>query len=389
MAWRQVPTIIEQRIEFARRALRRQESMSALCAEAKISRPTGYYWLRQFVQYGTAGLANASRRPQRCPRQTPAEMEARVVALRRQRPDWGARKLKKLLRDEGVVLPVTTVHRILLRGGLVREQDRHAAAPGRFQRSAPNQLWQMDFKSPKGCGDGVGPLSVLDDCSRYVIVLAGPGSTQSEWVRARLEAAFRQCGVPDEMLMDHGVPWWNQQACHGWTRLTIWLMKQGIRCCFGRYRHPQTQGKVERFHGTLEAARRRRGLAGAELRQPWLDQFRHEYNWVRPHEALAMQTPASVWRPSPRAYNPAPVAWEYDEGVQVERVGAWGQLKVGERWWKINQALAGERVGLVWIEQRVLIYYCRTLVRDIDLAEQRSTAVDRCSLSAKTVKDVL
>ena len=154
-----------------------------------------------------------------------------MVELRQQRPDWGARKLQVVLADEGIHLPVITVHRILLRRGLVRPQDRFRTAVGRFERGAANQLWQMDFKSPVGWDAPVGPLSVLDDHSRYAIALDGTWSTQAAPVKQQLIAAFEQCGMPEEMLMDHGTPWWNMKAVTGWTWLTVWIMRQGKSSC--------------------------------------------------------------------------------------------------------------------------------------------------------------
>ena len=133
-------------------------------------------------------------------------MEERIAQLRRQRPDGGARKLQPLLRGEGIVLPVITVHRVLLRHGLVRPDDCRSQAWQRFERAAPNELWQMDFKSPKGCQQPVGPLSVMDDHSRFVIALEKTGSTRTEAVQERLEHAFLSAGVPEAMLMDHGTP---------------------------------------------------------------------------------------------------------------------------------------------------------------------------------------
>ena len=159
----------------------------------------------------------------------------------------GARKLQVLLAKEKVELTRSTIHRVLLRHDLVRDQDRHSQATSRFERSAPNELWQMDFKSPKGWNAAVGPLSVLDDHSRYLLVLQAVWSAHGELVREQLETAFASCGVPDAMLMDHGIPWWSARAPTGATRLTVWLMKQGIQLHWSGFRHPQTQGKVERF----------------------------------------------------------------------------------------------------------------------------------------------
>jgi len=229
-------------MRFVMWASRPGTTMRQACEEFQISRPTGYEWLRRYKAGGIAGVVEKSRRPLHSPTQTAVEIEQRVVELRQQRPDWGARKLQVLLARERVNLLAGTIHRILLRHELVREQDRHRPAVQRFEREAPNQLWQMDFKGPVGWNAPMGPLSVLDDHSRYAIALEQTGSTRAEPVRERLEEAFGRCGVPEEMLMDHGTPWWNMQAMTGWTWLTVWLMKQGIQLHFSGYRHPQTQG---------------------------------------------------------------------------------------------------------------------------------------------------
>ncbi len=154
----------------------------------------------------------------------------------------------------------------------------------------------------------MGPLSVLDDGEPLrAVALARTGSARGTAVRAQLEATFAACGLPDAMLMDHGCPWWNRQSRGGWTQLSVWLMRLGIRLYYSGVRHPQTQGKVERFHGALEMAAGDAGCRKPALRQDWLDDFRREYNEVRPHEALAMKTPASLWIPSRRPYNPNPL----------------------------------------------------------------------------------
>jgi transposase InsO family protein len=255
MPWRETG-VRDQRVEFVIR-VHRGESLSGLCREYGITRPTGYHWLCRFEQEGVAGMEERSRRPHVSPGQTCGEVEQRIVTLRWERPDWGARKLAVLLQREGIVVPVVTVHRVLVRYGLVWKQDQRHHATQRFERTAPNQLWQMDFKGHKGSTQeaSTGPLSVLDDHSRYLIALEQTGSTRYEPVRERLEDMFTRCGVPEEMLMDHGVPWFNTLAPSGWTRLQVWLMRQGIRCRWSAVRHPQTQGKVERFHGALERAR--------------------------------------------------------------------------------------------------------------------------------------
>lgn len=279
MGWKRMD-VREQRVEFAVEAMREEKTFQALCAAYGISRPTGYLWLNRYRKSGLEGIAEQSRWPRHSPGQTPWEQEQRVVALRLRYPDWGARKLQVMLAGEGVVLTSSTVHRILLRYDLVREQDRHSQANTRFERERPNELWQMDFKGPRNWHGKVGPLSVIDDHSRYAVALEPVTSTHGEQVREHLERAFTVCGLPEAMLMDHGTPWWSYNAVGGRTKLALWMMRQGIALHHGRIRHPQTQGKVERFHGSLARALERRGPT-ASGQEAWLKDFRWEYNHVR------------------------------------------------------------------------------------------------------------
>src|ERR1700680_2660133 len=318
MPWRTMD-VHEQRVEFVVAAIGKSQSFRSCAEEFGLPRPAGYLWLRRYQRQGVAGIAERSRKPHSSPRRTDAALEQRVRQVRLRYPDWGARKLQVVLWREGVELARNTIHRILLRHDLVKPVDQHPAALQRFQRQQPNELWQMDFKGPKGWPQPVGPLSVLDDHSRYLIALAANGNTQGEPVRQQLEEAFQRCGVPEEMLMDHGSPWWGHLAPLGYTKLSLWLMRQGIRLHWSRIRHPQTQGKVERFHGSLQRALTRRGIPGQDL-QAWLDDYRWEHNHVRPHEALNMKTPASIWNPSPRRYDPHPPRWEYSPGAWVLKV---------------------------------------------------------------------
>ena len=375
MAWRTMD-VREQRVRFVVAAQRREKSLSELCREFDISRPVGYEWLRRYEQDGIEGIAERSRRPQHSPRRKAAAIEQQVIALRRRYPDWGARKLRVLLAEQGVELARNTIHRILLRHALVRPEDQHQPATQRFERSRPNELWQMDFKGPKLWHQAVGPLSVLDDHSRYLIALQAVGSTRSELVREQLETAFLRCGVPEQMLMDHGVPWWSARSSGGMTELSLWLMRQGVELHWSRVRHPQTQGKVERFHGELQRALARRRVLVPDV-QAWLDEFRWEHNHLRPHEALGMERPANRWQPSERRYDPQPPRWEYPAGAKVLKVDSQGKLTLAGRNWQISGALAGEWVQVVKLGERRQVYYCATLVREIDLAIQRSTTVER------------
>jgi transposase InsO family protein len=375
MPWKAMD-VQEQRVRFVVAASRREKPLSVLCAEFGISRPTGALWAKRYAEAGLAGIAERSRRPRHSPGQTAWEDEQRVIALRLEYPDWGARKLEVLLRRRGVALTRSTIHRILLRYDLVRDPDRHTSAVQRFERQRPNELWQMDFKGPRNWPHAIGPLSVIDDHSRYVVTLAATGKMDGDLVRRQLEGTFESCGVPDAMLMDHGTPWWNWQSFSGRTQLSLWMMRQGIRLCWSGIRHPQTQGKVERFHGTLQRALDRRGGVGPQP-QAWLDSFRAEYNHVRPHEALAMRTPATVWQPSPKRYNPNPPPWEYPQHAWVLKVDCQGTIDLRGSRCRIGKTLAGGRVMIQPVEGRFLVFFCSTLVREIDPSNQRSTIVER------------
>jgi len=376
MAWR-TSKVQEQRMRFVVAASRKERSLTELCAEFDISRPTGYSWRKRYQAYGMAGMQEESRRPHHSPARTAGEWEKRVVELRRERPDWGARKIQHLLREEGIELPASTIHRIFLRYQLVRDGDRQPMALQRFERAQPNQLWQMDFKGPKGWNQPVGPLSVLDDHSRYALALENTGSTQAQGVQAVLERVFRESGVPEEMLMDHGTPWFNTQGRLGWSQFTVWLMDQDVSLRFSGYQHPQTQGKVERFHRSLTAALLRRGTPPDSERQIWLNRFRQEYNCVRPHEALQMKTPHQVWHKSPRPFRESSLGWEYPAGSEVKEVDRNGQFRLDRHRHYISKALAGREVGLLEVEHRILVFYRRTLICQLDPLQPRSIRVDQ------------
>ncbi|MGH9510944.1 MAG: integrase core domain-containing protein [Terriglobales bacterium] len=180
------------------------------------------------------------------------------------------------------------------------------------------------------------------------------------------------------------------KAGAGRTHLSLWLMKQGIQLHWSGIRHPQTQGKVERFHGSLQRAWERRGMP-QQRTQAWLAEYRWEHNHVRPHEALGMRTPATLWRPSLRRYDPHPPRWEYPEGSWVLKVDCQGKLDIRNQKWRISRALAGEWVRVVRVQQRMMVFYCTTLIRELDPGIQRSTIVERwipLSSTSQNVKDV-
>lgn len=377
MPWKETD-VGSERIRFVVEALREEETMRALCRRYGISRKTGYKWLRRFEQVGSLGeLQEHSRRPRRSPRQTDSKVEDRVVALRQQY-GWGSRKLRCLLEREGVRLGRATIDRILARRGLIGPPRRARPAVQRFERSTPNELLQMDFKGPYKLQNGSSclPLSLLDDHSRYALALAPLVSNHGVKVQQVLERSFERYGVPESMLVDHGTPWWSSTNGHGLTRLGVFLIRQGVDLVYSGIGHPQTQGKVERFHQTLGAWLRHHGTPDTQRGfGRALERFRREYNQERPHEALGLETPSHRYRPSARRYEPEPEPWAYPAGSEVHRLAENGCLYQTGRYHFVCHALGGRRIRLERFEERILISYRHMLIRELDTTTGRSLSI--------------
>jgi len=358
MPWKKM-SVDEQRMRFVVRAVSGKDGMAGLCREFGISRPTGYLWRRRYEEAGSfTALRERSRRPHHSPARTEVGKEERIAALRKE-TGWGAKKLHVLLREEqGVVVPVRTIHRILERRGLVPE-DVPAPALKRFARSAPNELWQMDSKGKYPVPEReCHPLSILDDHSRYVVGLYALSALTIGQAWPCLVETFRNYGVPQAMLMDRGSLWWSEQNGWGLTWLSVQLIGQGIRLLYGRICHPQTQGKVERFHRTLGVELRYRGLPTHWAEWPGLlAQVQLDYNQRRPGE---------LYQPSPRSYQDRPREWEYPAGSELKRLNTQGMLEDGGRRWFVCGSLAGQRVRVERIDCKLLVSYRHMYIREID-----------------------
>lgn len=376
MPWR-AKDVMQLRIEFVLRAAREEVPFSRVCEEFGISRRTGYRWMKRYREAGSVrGLAEHSRRPHGSPRKTPDGTEERVVALW-QRHGWGARKLQVKLAERGCELSEITVHRILKRRGLIRRPKRIGQAIRRFQRERCNELAQMDFKGEyRVQGGWCYPLTLLDDCSRYLLGLWALPSMSTEAVQETLRSHFRQEGMPESLLLDHGIPWWSSSSGHGLTRLSVWFIKQDIGLIWAAIRHPQTLGKAERFHRTLDERTRHEGipetLPGWEQ---WLPELRWEYNQVRPHEALEMKTPAQVYRrENLRPYQEDPPEWDYG-GALTGIVNSAGCVTWRSERYFVCEALVGERVRIDELDGLLIVTFRNTTVREVNLRTGESLGV--------------
>ena len=348
MPWK-VCAMSEIRREFVELALKSDSKMTELCTGFGVSRKTGYKWLKRYQGGGAIGLLDQSRRPESCPYRTSELMEQLVISLRLAHPAWGGRKLRRRLLDQGKleVPAASTITEILRRAGLL-SLERPQRDFQRFERAEPNELWQMDFKGHFELGGGgrCHPLTVLDDHSRYSLVLQGCLNEVGATVQQGLTESFRRYGMPQRMLMDNGPPFGDSRE-NPWTPLTVWLLRLGIRVSHGRPYHPQTQGKEERFHRTLKAevlqGRVFRDIAECQER---FDAWRPVYNYERPHEALEMAVPGARYRRSNRVYPEVLPEVEFSPNDAVRKVQSKGSFSFQGREWIVNTAFHGQCVGL-------------------------------------------
>ena len=368
MPWSEV-TVRDQREEFVRLASQADANVSELCRRFGISRKTGYKWL------GRGDLADRSRRPHNSPSRMPAELEAQVLAVRSEHPAWGGRKIAHVLaRDEGVHMAPSTANSVLRRHGLITAAASQAAtAWQRFEHEAPNALWQIDFKGHFPTDTArCHPLTVLDDHSRFNVVLHALGSERREPVQRVLQGAFERYGLPERINADNGPPWGSSME-DTLTGLGVWLIRLGVRLSHSRPLHPQTNGKDERFHRTLSAevllGRRFQDLDDA---QRHFSHWRHIYNFKRPHEAIGMHTPASRYTASLRSMPSKLPEVEYGPEDIVRRVMCGGRIKVKGKIFRVGKALIGQPVALRPLVDRdgaFDVYFCHQKLDTIDLTE--------------------
>lgn len=349
--------------------------MAELCRRYGVSRATGYKWLDRWRAEGEAGLVDRSRRPRSSPRRTPATMEELVAAVRRSHPAWGGRKIRGFLLRLGHrgVPAASTITAILRRYELLSEPQRPAAYTS-FEYPAPNELWQMDFKGWFALVDErrVHPFGMLDDHSRFNLCLHACTNQQTATVEGLLTTAFRRYGLPAAMLMDNGSPWGNDRG-QPWTPLTVWLTDLGIRVIHSRPWHPQTAGKEERFHRTLdlEVITTRPHWESVPQVQTAFDDWRTLYNHHRPHQSLGETVvPADRYQPSPRTMPSRIDPPHYPDGTDVRKVSTSGQFSWRARRWRAGKAFNGRNIAIraTPTDGTYKIYYRHHNIRTITLS---------------------
>lgn len=344
---------MDEKVRFVFEYQRDEQTMGELCARFGICRDTGYVWLRRYQQHGIKGLVELNRAAKQHPNQTPAGVEQAVLELRQSHMGWGPRKLKRVLeRDQpGRAWPAaSTMGEIVKRAGLVVPRKKRRRTEPYTQPLAhaveSNRVWCADFKGWFKSGDGrrIDPLTVTDAWSRYLLRCQAVEKTDTERVRAIFEAAFREHGLPEAIRTDNGAPF-ASSAVGGLSRLAVWWTRLGIAHERIQAGHPEQNGRHERMHRTLK-----QDVQTAEdwrSQQRELDRFRHDFNQVRPHEALDMQTPASVYEASPRPYPAGQPELEYPDCMEVRNVKAHGCFRWKKKDIFLTEVLWGEPIGLL------------------------------------------
>jgi len=329
--------------------------MTDLCREFGISRKTGYKLRARFLDHGSGGFEDQSRRPHQSPYQTADKIVDLIVSWRNKHPTWGPKKLKSEIpkKHPGIKIPAaSTIGEILSRKNLVKRRKPRRKAPPSLTRlresTAPNDVWCSDFKGQFRLGNRqyCYPLTVTDHFSRFLLCCESLENTSESGVRPVYEAMFTEYGLPDAMRSDNGTPF-ASTGLAGLTSLSVWWMRLGIRLERIAPGHPEQNGRHERMHLTLKEETTRPPKQNILQQQERFDEFREEFNESRPHEALGMQYPVDVHKPATRRYEPELSPLEYPMHDEVRRVYPNGAVKMpGRGEFYISRALRGENIGL-------------------------------------------
>jgi len=376
MVWMEQSTV-SLRQEFVRLATQDGANKRELCRRFGISPKTGYKWLERSRSDAPAAqaLADRSRRPLTSPARSDAATEQRVVALRHEHPAWGGRKIAHaLLRQGHPRLAPSTVTEILHRHALISREASEQARPWqRFEHDAPNSLWQLDFKGHFATLAGrCHALTLLDDHSRFNLLLSAMSRTDTAPVQAQLVQAFQRYGLPLRINADNGSPWGSPSAGgRSLSELAIWLIRLGVHVSFSAPYHPQTNGKLERFHRSLNtevlAGRHFKDHAGAQVD---FDKWRPVYNFHRPHEALQMHVPGDRYRHSAVPYPKRLRDIEYPGTDTVLTVGWNGFIRFQGHKLHTSSALHRLPIGIRPDPQHDGVhdvYFCHQRFMQIDL----------------------
>jgi transposase InsO family protein len=383
MPWK-ASSVMDERLRFVARLLE-GEQMSLLCRELGISRKTGYKIFERYKEHGLEALSDRSRRPVRYANQLPRQVESLIVSLKRDKPHWGARKLRELLirRLAGDVrVPAkSTIHAVLDRHGLVRRMGRtrnRASGTPLSQGAEPNALWCADYKGEFQLGNKAYcyPLTVTDHASRYLLLCEALDSTREELAFTAFEHLFKERGLPSAIRSDNGVPFASPNALFNLSKLSVWWLRLGIQIERIKPGHPQQNGRHERMHLTLKKEATRPPGLNSLQQQARFDDFVQEFNTERPHQALAMKCPAELYTPSPRPYQGL-TELRYPFHDREILITACGRLCLHRKKINISTVLAGQTLGIKEVDDGIwLVSFMHYDLGYIDLEQKTLQPID-------------
>ncbi|MGH9808638.1 MAG: IS481 family transposase, partial [Terriglobia bacterium] len=382
--WREC-SAMEERLRFVARVLD-GEGMSAVCREFGISRKTGYKIFNRYKDDGLDALTDRSRRPVRYANQLPDQIERAIVRLKKDKPHWGARKIRELLVRKfagDVRIPAkSTVHAVLDRHGLVKRarQRRRCKAEGTqlSQAAQPNDLWCADFKGEFKLGNGryCYPLTVTDQASRYLLACEALESTKEVPVIEAFGRLFKERGLPEAIRSDNGLPFASPNGLYNLSKLSVWWLRLGIAIERIKPGNPQQNGRHERMHRTLKAETTRPSGINSLQQQARFDAFISEFNDERPHEAIAMKVPAEIYSPSSRAYGGLPEL-EYPFHDRDILVTACGRICMMRKKINVSTVLAGQKLGITEVDDGIwLVSFLHYDLGYIDLEQRTLQTID-------------
>jgi transposase InsO family protein len=383
MPWREC-SVMEERLRFIARLLD-GEAMTEVCREFGVSRKTGYKIFSRYKDEGLEALADRSRRPVHYAHQLPGQVERLIVELKRDKPHWGARKIRELLvrklAGEVRIPAKSTVHAVLDRHGLVRRaRERKNRPQGTLLSAAalPNDLWCADFKGEFKLGNGhyCYPLTVTDQASRYLLLCEAFESTREVPVIEAFQQLFRERGLPVAIRSDNGLPFASPNGLYNLSRLSVWWLRLGIAIERIKPGHPQQNGRHERMHLTLKKEATRPPGLNSLQQQDRFDAFRQEFNTERPHEALAMRCPAQLYAASPRRYHGLPEL-SYPFHDRDILVTACGRICMHRKKINLSTVLAGQRLGIKEVDDGIwLVSFMHYDLGYIDLEQRTLQTID-------------
>src|SRR6202049_1728719 len=339
------------------------EAMSEVCRAFGISRKTGYKIFERYKEHGLEALTDRSRRPVRYANPLPRQIESLIVAAKRDKPHWGARKIRELLvrrLDGDIRVPAkSTIHAVLHRHGLVKVpgRPRHRATGTPLSTgAAPNDLWCADFKGEFKLGNGryCFPLTVTDHASRYLLLCEALESTRENLAITAFEQLFQERGLPQAIRSDNGVPFASPNGLFNLSKLSVWWLRLGIAIERIKPGHPQQNGRHERMHLTLKLETTKPAGSNFLQQQAKFDDFIECYNNERPHQALNMRYPAERYAPSTRPYRGLPEL-DYPFHDRTVTVTTCGRICFNRQKINLSTVFAGQSVGikqvsdLIWL----------------------------------------